>query len=194
MPKKKVSKGRPSKYAVTLNDLGVSYPTFRKYIALGMPVDNVESAKKWVSYNIRPRADLPRIDGRGMTPKTSDSGDDLEPKMPKSSEDDLENLLNPWNDPKDTMLKARAHKEVYEAKIAKVKLMKEQGDLVNKNEFKVFWSKRVTAIKSNIVLVPDRLTPLLMPFLKDGVNLEAIKQQIKAVHIDVLKEVVGGAE
>jgi phage terminase Nu1 subunit (DNA packaging protein) len=192
------------KLAFTYKDLGVTYGAFKVHRAKGMPMDDLEKAKSWLK-TVHTYVEVPGIRKNATKKKekqlstllANNKQKDVKPEHDKQEDfdkpivvEDIEEMLFGEFDARDTIIKARAHKEVYEAKIARIKMLKEKGDLVKASEFTALWAKRITAIRENIILSPERIFPLLRPYLKDDVQPEVIKAQIRKVNEDLLTTVL----
>jgi hypothetical protein len=66
----------------------------------------------------------------------------------------------------------RARRERYEADLAQMKLLEQQGDLVRVVEVRAEISRRVGQLKSNLLQIPARLAHLLEPEARAALEVE----------------------
>ena len=80
--------------------------------------------------------------------------------LPPSSADEGEYSVN------------RARRERYEADLAQMKLLEQQGDLVRVVEVRAEIGKRVGQLKNNLLQIPSRMAYLLSPEARAALDLE----------------------
>lgn len=66
----------------------------------------------------------------------------------------------------------RARRERYEADLAQMKLLEQQGDLVRVVEVRAEIAKRVGQLKNNLLQIPARMAYLLTPEARSALDLE----------------------
>jgi len=66
----------------------------------------------------------------------------------------------------------RARRERYEADLAQMKLLEQQGDLVRVVEVRAEISKRIGQLKNNLLQIPARMAHLLTPEARHALDLE----------------------
>lgn len=107
--------------------------------------------------NTRARAD----GGRATTepPAVPPPAPDVQ-TLPPSTTDEGEYSVN------------RARRERYEADLAQMKLLEQQGDLVRVVEVRAEIAKRIGQLKNNLLQIPARMAYLLTPEARSALDLE----------------------
>ena len=120
--------------------------TERRISLIDGKIDPAVADIQW-ERNTRARADSGQTTTQPPTPAPTPPVDAL----PPSSSDEGEYSVN------------RARRERYEADLAQMKLLEQQGDLVRIVEVRAEIAKRVGQLKSNLLQIPARMAYLLTP-------------------------------
>lgn len=88
-----------------------------------------------------------------------------------------------------TYNQARTAREVFEAKLAQLKYEQEVGKLVNADEVRAEFGRKVTAVRDQFLRLPERLAPMLV----GQSDLEAIKRTLTTEIRTALSQFAGAA-
>lgn len=88
-----------------------------------------------------------------------------------------------------TYNQARTAREVFEAKLAQLKYEQEVGKLVNADEVRAEFGRKVTAVRDQFLRLPERLAPMLL----GQSDLEVIKRTLNTEIRAALSQFAGAA-
>lgn len=139
------------------NELGISPAVVSRLKAKGMPVHDVEAARRWREANVRARI---TVGQRAERPAAPDSGDD-------------DGGNDYWTN--------RARRERAEADLAELKLAEQCGELVRAADVRSHHQRKLAALRDALLQIPARLASVLAAENDAARCHDALQQELHGV-------------